>query len=287
MKDKMIVFEDKIRKIWDAELEEWFYSIVDVVGILSGSLNPRKYWNKLAQRLRDEESQVVTDCHQLKMRASDGKMRETDCADTKGVLRIVQSISSRKAEPFKLWLAKVGSERIDEAVDPELSIDRAMKNYLAKGHSEKWINQRLKTIEIRKELTDEWKRSGVEEGQEFAILTNEITLAWSGKSIRGYKEFKGLKKENLRDNMTNLELALNTLAEATTTEISKKESPKTFDENKGVAKRGGDVAGVARRKVEDELGHNIISSEKSEEIINSNKEREIQREKLKVGVENE
>lgn len=279
--DKLIVFKNKIRKIWNSELEEWFFSVVDVVEALVDSESPRKYWNKLIQRLRDEGNEVVTICHQLKMEAKDGKMRMTDVANTKGVLRIIQSIPSKKAEPFKLWLAKVGSERIDEIENPELSINRAMKNYLSKGYSEKWINQRIKTIEVRKELTDEWKRSGVLIEQEFAVLTNEITFAWSGKSIRGYKELKGLKKENLRDNMTNLELALNTLAEATTTEISKKENPEGFDESLDVAKAGGDVAGNARRDIEKRLKVGVVTPKNSKDIIYSNKENKKEIEILK------
>lgn len=258
MKDKLMVFEgNKIRRIW--KNDDWFYSVVDVVNVLTDSESPRKYWNKLIQRLREEGSEVVTICHQLKLKSLDGKMRKTDCASKEGIFRIIQSIPSKKAEPFKLWLAKIGSERIDEIDDPELSIDRAMKTYLAKGYSEKWINQRLKTIEIRKELTSEWKLRGVGEGQEFAILTNEITLAWSGKSIREYKNFKGLKRENLRDNMTNLELALNMLAEASTTEISKEKEPETFEENLEVANKGGQAAGKAREYIEKNLGRSIIS----------------------------
>ncbi len=261
------IFDNKIRKIWDSKKEEWYFSVVDIIGILSGSENPSNYWKVLKHRLKDEGSQVVTDCNQLKLKAIDGKMRETDVADTKCVLRIIQSIPSKNAESFKLWLAKVGSERIDEIENPELSIDRAMKNYFLKGYSEKWINQRIKTIEIRKELADEWKRSGVLENQKFAILTNEITLAWSGKSIKEYKELKELKKENLRDNMTNLELALNTLAEATTTEISKKENPEGFYESLDVAKVGGNVAGNARKDIEKRLKKNIVTSKNSQEII--------------------
>lgn len=260
-----MIFRDKrIRRIWYKE--DWFYSVVDVVGVLSESADGRKYWNKLSQRLREEGSEMVTICHRLKMRSSDGKKYMTDCVDLKGLFRIIQSIPSRKAEPFKRWLAKVGSERVDEMEDPELAIDRAMKNYLAKGYSEKWINQRIKTIEVRKELTDEWRRVGVGEGQEFAILTNEITLAWSGKSIRDYKDFKNLKKENLRDNMTNLELALNMLAETVTTEISKKEDPDGFSESVDVAVKGGEVAGNARRDIEDKLGESVLSRKNYLEI---------------------
>jgi hypothetical protein len=275
-------FESKIRKVWDEEKEEWFFSVVDVVRELSGSGNPRNYWNMLKSREIENGVQLSTNCVQLKLKSADGKMYLTDCADTKGVLRIIQSIPSKRAEPFKLWLAKVGSERIDESIDPELSIDRAMKNYLTKGYSEKWINQRLKTIEVRKELTDEWKRSGVLEGQEFVILTNEITLAWSGKSIREYKNLKSLKKENLRDNMTNLELALNTLAEATTAEISKKENPNEFSKSLDIARRGGGVSGVARAKIEEELGEGVVSSMGGLDVVafdevNENKKEVIKR----------
>jgi len=265
-KDKLVVFQDKkIRRIWYDD--EWYFSVVDVVQVLTDSNNPRNYWHMLKKRESDAGIELSTNCVQLKMESSDGKRYMTDCANLKGIFRIIQSIPSKKAEPFKLWLAEVGSERIDEMENPELSIDRAMKNYLTKGYSEKWINQRLKTIEIRKELTDEWRRSGVEEGSEFAILTNEITLAWSGKSIREYKGLKKLRKENLRDNMTNLELALNTLAEATTTEISKEESPGEFGESLNVARRGGGVAGNARKDIERELERKVVSSKNSEDII--------------------
>jgi len=273
MDKSLAIFQGwQVRRAWYKD--DWWFSVVDVVKILSGSVDSQSYWRKLKQRLIEEGNETVTKCHGLKMCAKDGKLRETDCSNTEGIFRIIQSVPSKKAEPFKLWLAKVGSERIDEIQDPELAIDRAMKNYLALGYSEKWINQRLKTIEVRKELTDEWKRSGVEEGQEFAVLTNEMTMAWSGKSIREYKEFKDLKKENLRDNMTNLELALNMLGEATTTEISKKESADGFDESLKVTKRGRGVAGVAREKVEEELGENIISSKNAKNIrIDSSKKR--------------
>jgi len=270
MRDGLIVFDNKkIRRVWYED--DWWFSVVDVVGVLTDSVDGRKYWNKLIQRLREEGSEMVTNCHQLKLKSSDGKNYLTDCANKQGLFRIIQSIPSKKAEPFKLWLAQVGSERIDEINDPELSIDRAMKSYLAKGYSEKWINQRLKTIEVRKDLTDEWKRSGVGEGQEFAILTNEITLAWSGKSIREYKDFKNLKKENLRDNMTNLELALNTLAEVTTTEISKKENPEGLDESLDVARSGGEVAGNAREDIEKRLGEEVVSKENVFDLIGKNK----------------
>src|SRR3989344_3086967 len=217
MKNAIKLFQDKkIRVEWDSDKEEWYFSIVDVVAVLTESPNPRKYWSVLKTRLKQEGSQVATNCSQLKMLASDGKYYKTDVADTEQLLRLIQSIPSKKAEPFKMWLAKVGKERIDETQDPELAIDRAMQTYLQKGYSKEWINQRLKTIEVRKELTDEWNRVGIEKQEDFAILTNEITKAWSGKSVKEYKQFKGIKKENLRDNMTNLELVLNMLAEATT-----------------------------------------------------------------------
>ncbi|MDD3175553.1 MAG: Bro-N domain-containing protein [Candidatus Nanoarchaeia archaeon] len=256
----------KIRVEWNSEEEKWYFSIVDVIAVLTESSDPSAYWRKLKQRLKEEGNQTVTNCHTLKMLASDGKMRLTDVADTEQLLRLIQSIPSKKAEPFKMWLAKVGRERIDETEDPELSIDRAMRTYLQKGFSEDWINQRLKTIEVRKQLTDEWNRVGISKQEDFAILTNEITKAWSDKSIKEYKEFKGLKKENLRDNMTNLELVLNMLAEVTTKEFSKKENPSTLDESKLVAKKGGSVAGNARKDIENKLGEPIISSKNAKEI---------------------
>jgi hypothetical protein len=259
---KIKIFQGrKVRTHWDDEKGKWYFSIVDVVAILTESDDPRKYWNKLIQRLREEGSEVVTFCHQLKLIAEDGKLRETDCSDTEGIFRIIQSIPSKKAEPFKKWLAKVGTERIDETHNPELTIDRAMKTYLRKGYSKEWINQRLKTIEIRKELTDEWERVGIEEGQEFAILTDEITKAWSDLSIKEYKKLKSLKKENLRDNMTNLELVLNMLAEVTTKEISKKESPSEFSESIDIARKGGGVAGNARKEIESLTGEDVISED--------------------------
>ena len=228
-KDTMQLFEDKkIRSVWDAEKEEWFFSIVDVVAVLTESRDPTAYWRKLKQRLKDEGNQTVTNCHALKMTAKDGKKRQTDVADTEQVLRIIQSIPSPKAEPFKLWLAEVGKERIEETIDPELTIDRALETYLKKGYSREWINQRLQAIQVRKELTDEWTDRGVKKGREFAILTDEITRAWSGLSTRQYKDFKGLKKENLRDNMSTTELVLNMLAETSTKDISKAEKPETF-----------------------------------------------------------
>jgi hypothetical protein len=243
------IFDRKgIRKVWDADKELWYFSVVDVVGALSNSIDPRNYWKVLKNRLNEEGSELVTKCNQLKMEASDGKYYLTDTIDTENLLRLVQSIPSPNAEPFKLWLARVGYERLEETADPELAINRALKTYLRKGYSQSWINQRLKSIEIRKDLTDEWENRGVKEGIEFAILTNEITKAWTGLTTKEYKNLKGLKKENLRDNMTNLELVLNMLAEAATTEISKKDEPKDFDENKKVAREGGSIAGNARKK---------------------------------------
>ena len=251
---------NQIRRLWNDNEEKWYFSVVDVVGVLTSSKNSRKYWNKLAERLRKEGSESVTKCHQLKMRASDGKYYQTDAADTEVMLRIIQSVPSPKAEPFKLWLARVGYERLEETADPELAINRALKTYLQKGYSREWINQRLKSIEIRKELTDEWETRGVKEGLEFAILTNEITQAWVGLTTKQYKNLKGLKKENLRDNMTNLELVLNMLAETATTEISQKKQPKNFPENKKVAREGGTVAGNARKEIESKTGKKIITS---------------------------
>ena len=279
---KIKIFQGKkVRTHWDEEKEKWFFSVVDVVGILTESEDPRKYWNKLIQRLREEGSEVVTFCHQLKLIAEDGKLRETDCADTEGIFRIIQSIPSKKAEQFKLWLAKVGNERIEETQNPELTIDRAMKTYLRKGYSKEWINQRLKTIEVRKELTDEWERVGVQEEQEFAILTDEITKAWSDLSIKDYKKVKGLKTENLRDKMTNLELVLNMLAEVTTKEFSKKENPKEFSESLEVAKRGGNVAGNARREIESVTGEPVVSEDNFLDVPEK-----IKRKKRKLLVQN-
>jgi len=228
--------QKKVRRHWDEEKELWYFSIIDIVAILTDSTNPQAYWRKLKQRLKKENNETVTNCHGLKMKSIDGKMRLTDVADTEQLLRLIQSIPSPKAEPFKLWLAKVGYEHIEETEDPELAFERAMQTYLKKGYSKEWINQRLKSIEVRKELTDEWQDRGVKKGQEYAILTDEITKAWTGKSVKEYKRLKGLKKQNLRDNMSNLELVLNMLAEASITEISKKKQPESFDENKTVAK---------------------------------------------------
>lgn len=259
------LFEDqKIRVAWDAEREEWYFSIVDVVAVLTDSADPTAYWRKLKQRLKAEGNETVTNCHALKMRAADGKSRLTDVADTEQLLRIIQSIPSKKAEPFKAWLAMVGRERIEETIDPEQAIDRALETYLKKGYSEEWVHQRLLAIRIRNELTDEWSRRGVQKGKEYAILTDEITRAWSGMSTRQYKNFKGLKKENLRDNMSNLELVLTMLAEASTTDIAKAEQPQGFDENQQVARRGGNVAGIARKALEAETGKPVVTPQNSE-----------------------
>lgn len=261
-KDKSIkLFEQKtIRTHWDEEQEKWFFSIVDVVAVLTDSPNPQSYWRVMKKRLKDEGNETVTNCNGLKMLAADGKMRLTDVADTEQLLRVIQSIPSPKAEPFKMWLAKVGSERIDETADPELAIDRALETYLKKGYSKDWINQRLKTIEVRKTLTDEWDLRGVSKGLEYAILTDEITRAWSGKTTKQYKALKGLTKENLRDNMSNVELILNMLAEASTTEISQQEQPETFEGNKEVARKGGKVAEAARVQLEETTGKSVITS---------------------------
>ena len=259
-KEAIQLFEEKkVRAIWDNEQEKWYFSIVDVVCILTESVDGRKYWNKLKQRLREEGNETVTNCHQLKLRAEDGKLRMTDVADIEQFFRIIQSIPSPKAEPFKLWLAEIGSERLDEMQDPELTIDRALQQYMRLGYSENWINQRLKSIEVRKELTDEWKRRGVKEGMQFATLTDIITKAWAGKTTKEYKMFKGLKKENLRDNMTNTELILNMLAEASTKDISQVVSPETFAENVQVAQQGGNVARVARQELESRTGRKVVS----------------------------
>ncbi len=271
-KDKSIkLFEQKqIRSHWDDEQEKWCFSVVDVVAILTNQDNfqtARKYWNKLRERLKKEGNETVTDCHRLKMLAADGKMRMTDVADTEQLFRLIQSIPSKKAEPFKLWLAKVGRERIDEIEDPELAFERAMETYLKKGYSKEWINQRLKSIEVRRELTDEWDTRGVKKGLEYAILTNEITKAWTGFTVKGYKNFKGLKKENLRDNMTNLELVLNMLAEATTTEISKEKKPETFEQNKKIAKQGGTIAGNTRKEIEEKTGKKVIKPVNAKKLL--------------------
>jgi hypothetical protein len=266
------VFEDKlVRSIWDGELEKWYISIVDVITVLTESVDPAAYWRKLKQRLKEEGNETVTNCNQLKMEAPDGKMRLTDVADTEQLFRLIQSIPSPKAEPFKVWLAQVASERLDEMQDPELSIDRALQQYLNLGYSENWINQRLKSIEIRKELTDEWRLRGLEEGIQFATLTDIITKAWSGKTTKEYKILKGLKKENLRDNMTNTELILNMLAEASTKDISKATNPKSFQESKTVAKQGGNVAKVALKELESKTGKKVVTSLNAKNLLREKK----------------
>ena len=269
--DKIQLFEDKrIRTAWDEEKEEWYFSVVDVVAVLTDQPDARHastYWAVLKKRLNNEGAdQLLTNCKQLKMTASDGRKRLTDVADTEQLLRIIQSIPSPKAEPFKLWLAQVGRERIEETIDPELTIDRALETYLKKGYSREWINQRLQAIQVRKELTDEWDARGVQKGVEYAILTDEISRAWSGMSTRQYKNLKGLKKENLRDNMTTLELVLNMLAEATTTEISKQKAPSTFSENMAVAREGGEAAGIARKAVEERTGVPVITPKNAAQL---------------------
>jgi hypothetical protein len=271
-KDKIQLFQDQtIRTHWDDDKELWYFSIIDVIAVLTDQQNfqiARKYWNKLKERLKKEGNETVTNCHQLKLKAADGKMRLTDVADTQQLLRLIQSIPSPKAEPFKRWLAKVGAERIDEIDDPELAFDRAMKSYLTKGYSKEWINQRLKSIEVRKELTDEWQERGVKEGLEYAILTNEITQAWADKSVKEYKKLKGLKKENLRDNMSNLELVLNMLAEASTAEISKQQQPDGLEENKSVARKGGTVAKKARVEIEKQTGKPVVAMDNGSTMDN-------------------
>lgn len=261
------LFQDhRVRVHWDNKQEKWFFSIIDVIGVLTESERPRKYWSDLKSKLKSEGSEVSEKIGQLKMKSSDGKMRITDIADTEQLLRLIQTIPSPKAEPFKLWLAKVGYERIEETEDPEKAFDRAMETYLKKGYSINWINQRLKSIEVRKELTDEWESRGIKKGIEYAILTDEITKAWTSMTTREYKDLKNLKKENLRDNMTNLELVLNMLAEASTTEISKEQNPETFDENIDVAQKGGEVAHAARKQLEDTTGKKVISPLKAKEL---------------------
>ena len=253
-----LFFVDMVRKIWHKQQEEWYFSIVDVCQVLTNSADGRKYWNKLKQRLRDEGNETVTNCHQLKMRAADGKMRKTDCASTEQLLRIIQSIPSKKAEPFKVWLAEVGKERLDETADPELAFERMIRTYRQKGYTDAWIQQRLKSIDIRKDLTDEWRRSGIESPKDYASLTNVLPHAWSGKSVKAYKEFKGLHKESLRDNMTNIELALNQLAEVSATMLSKTKNPRGFKESSGIAAEGGTIAGNARNELEQKLGKIVI-----------------------------
>ncbi len=273
------LFEQKqVRTVWNEEEEKWYFSIIDVIEILTDQKDAqgaRNYWKVLKHRLLKEGNETVTNCNRLKMLAADGKMRFTDVADTEQLLRLIQSIPSKKAEPFKQWLAKVGSERIEEIEDPELAFERAMETYLKKGYSPNWINQRLKSIEIRKELTDEWDKRGVKKGLEYAILTDEITRTWSGLTTKQYKQLKGLKKENLRDNMTNLELVFNMLAEASTTEISKKEKPKDFVENKKVAKKGGKVAQAARKQLEKTTGKKVVTDKNAKQLSSINNNNEI------------
>jgi hypothetical protein len=259
--------ERKVRTVWDDEQEKWYFSIVDVCEVLTDSKDPTAYWRKLKQRLKKEGNETVTNCHALKMRAADGKMRLTDVADIEQLFRIIQSIPSPKAEPFKQWMAQVASQRIDQMQDPELNIDQAIIDYKRLGYSDAWINQRIKSIEVRKELTDEWKRTGVQEGLEYASLTDIITREWSGFTTKQYKRFKGLKKESLRDNMTNLEIALNILAEASTTELSKQRDPKGFNAQTQVAKDGGSVAKAARNQLESKLGRSIISNAKASDYL--------------------
>lgn len=260
--NKVQLYENQpIRTAWDEDNEEWYFAVVDVIAVLTESPNPQTYWRVMKKRLKDEGNETVTNCNGLKMKAADGKRRMTDIANTEQLLRIIQSIPSKKAEPFKLWLSQVGRERIEEIIDPELTIDRALETYSKKGYSADWINQRLQTIRARKELTDEWQNHGVQQGREYAILTDEVTKAWSGMNTRQYKNLKGLKKENLRDNMSTLELALNMLAEATTTELTKTQNPQGLEENRVVARTGGQIAGEARERIEKETGNPVITTE--------------------------
>ena len=259
--------EKNIRTVWDDKEEKWYFSIVDVVSVLTDSKDPTAYWRKLKQRLKEEGNETVTNCHGLKLKAADGKMRMTDVADQEQLFRLIQSIPSPKAEPFKLWMAQVASTRVDQMQDPELDIQQAIADYKRLGYSDNWINQRIKSIEVRKELTDEWKRTGVKEGLEYASLTDIITKEWSGMTTKQYKQHKGLKKENLRDNMTNLEMAFNILAEASATELSKQRDPQGYRQQKDVAKDGGSVAKVAREKLESQLGHSVISSAKASDYL--------------------
>lgn len=279
-KQAIQLFEErKVRTIWDDEAETWYFAIVDVVAILTESADAAAYWRKLKQRLKAEGNETVTNCHSLKMLAADGKMRLTDVADTEQLFRLIQSIPSPKAEPFKLWLASLGRERLEEMDDPEIGIDRMLEYYHRKGYSENWINQRLKSIEVRKELTDEWERRGIKKGQEFATLTDIITLGWSGMTTRQYKQFKGLKTESLRDNMTNLELVLNMLAEATTTEISKERKPRTIAANRIVAAQGGRIAGNTRREIEAQTGKKIVSRLNAKQALAAKESERIEGEK--------
>lgn len=272
IKTSIKIFEEKkIRSIWDEEEEKWYFSIIDIISILTESTNPQVYWRVLKKRLKAEGNESVTNCNALKMKAADGKIRLTDVADTEQLFRLIQSIPSPKAEPFKLWIAKVARERIDEIEDPELAIDRSMETYLKKGYSKEWVNQRLKSIEVRKELTNEWDTRGVKKGLEYAILTDEITKAWSGLTVKQYKNYKSLKKENLRDNMTNLELVLNMLAEATTTEISKAKKPRTFEENKVIANQGGNIVGNTRKEIEEKTGKKVVNKLSAKESLKNDK----------------
>lgn len=277
-KTSIKIFQDtKVRSIWNEENEKWYFSIIDIVSILTEQAEYKKaqsYWTTLKNRLKKEGSEIVTNCDKLKLVAKDGKRYLTDVADTETVFRLVQSIPSPKAEPFKMWLAKVARERIDEIEDPEIGFDRLMETYFKKGYSKEWINQRLKSIEVRKELTDEWDKRGVKKGLEYAILTNEITKAWSGMDVKKYKNFKGLKKENLRDNMSNLELVLNMLAEATTTEISKEKNPETFTENKKIANQGGTIAGNTRKEIEEKTGKKVVNKLSAKDYLDNKKELE-------------
>ena len=267
-KHQIQLFEEKkVRTVWDDKEEKWYFSIVDVCAVLTESKDPQTYWRVLKNRLKKEGNETVTNCNGLKMQAADGKMRMTDVADTEQLFRLIQSIPSPKAEPLKQWMAEVAAKRIDQMQDPELNFEQAYADYRRLGYSEKWINQRLKSIEVRKELTDEWDRAGVKEGAQYASLTDIITKAWSGKTTRQYKNFKGLKKENLRDNMTNIELALNILAEASTTEISKAHNPKGFQQSAEIAKEGGKIAGDARKKLEAQVGHSVISPTKAADYL--------------------
>ena len=280
-KQAIQLFEErKVRTLWDDETEKWYFAIVDVVAILTESADAAAYWRKLKQRLKAEGNETVTNCHGLKMLAADGKMRLTDVADTTQLFRLIQSIPSPKAEPFKQWMSQVASDRLDQMQDPEMSIQQAMVDYKRLGYSDNWINQRLKSMEVRKELTDEWQRRGVE-GQQFATLTDIITQAWADRSTKAYKQFKGLKKENLRDNMTNIELALNTLAEASVTEISKQRRPKGFQQNVKVARSGGSVAKAARTQLEKQLGHSVVSPINAAQVLTAKETEQIEGEKEK------
>ncbi len=272
-KEAIKIFEEKkVRTLWDDETEEWYFSIIDVIAVLTESDNPRKYWSVLKTRLRKEGNETATNCSQLKMPSLDGKMRLTDVATTEQLFRLIQSIPSPKAEPFKLWIAQIAKERLDQMQDPELSIEQAMMDYKRLGYSDSWINQRLKSIEIRKDLTDEWKKHNLQEDIQFATLTDIIYKTWAGKTAKEYKQFKGLKKENLRDNMTNTELVLNMLAEAATTDLSKEKDPKEFQEHANIAHQGGKVAQVAREQLESQLGHSVVSPLNAKTTLGLNKE---------------